>query len=155
MSLSSQPRSDDGLRTRVGLFVGVLWFFAGYFALSCLTIPFAGRLWSGEIPVLALIQIPKIAVAEWLRTHVVMELITFLGFSSGSFSPDYLLARPYALAIAYLLVIVVLSVLGWGFGFRLSDQRQRIATAAFLVMVATDYVFTFTFGGGPGFTIYG
>jgi hypothetical protein len=76
MGLSLQPRSENGLRTRAGLFAGVLWFFIGYFTLTCLTLPFAGRVWWGEIPVLALIQIPKIAAAEWLRTHVVMELIT-------------------------------------------------------------------------------
>src|SRR6185503_21078749 len=82
------------------VFIRGLWVFIGYCGLSCLTLPFIGKFWLGELPVLATLQLPKIAVAGWLRTHVVMEAIQWLGLSKGSFSPDYILARPYALAIA-------------------------------------------------------
>src|SRR4028119_924563 len=71
-----------------------------YFVASILTLPFLDALWLGEVPVLALVQVPKTAFAGWLRTDVVMPAIVALGQSRGSFSPDYLLARPYALALA-------------------------------------------------------
>jgi hypothetical protein len=39
-----------------------------------------------------------------------MVAIQHLGLSRGSFSPDYILARPYALAIAYLIPLSILLV---------------------------------------------
>src|SRR4029078_5978016 len=111
MNPSLQSQADAGFQRKGDLFVRVLWFFVGYCALSCLTLPFIGRVWLGELPVLAVIQLPKIALADWLRTHVVMEAITFLDFSRGSCSPDYILARPYALAIAYLIPMAVIGAI--------------------------------------------
>src|SRR5262245_26752258 len=111
-SLAQHAEKKEPLTMR-RLFIGVLWFFAGYWILSCLTLPFVGRFWWGEIPVLGIIQVPKLLVAGWLRVHVVMKGVTLLGFSSGSFSPDYILARPYALIIAYLIVFVLIGILGF------------------------------------------
>lgn len=137
------------------MFVAVLWFSIGYGALSCLTVPFIRRFWIGEIPTLALIQMPKILVAEWLRTHVVMAAVKWLGFSSGSFSPDYILARPYALALAYLLVMIIIGGIGWGFRFHFTDRKQRFVVTIFLATAVLDYLLTLIFAKGPGFTIYG
>lgn len=154
--ITNQPaQSGNSSWENRGMFVTMLWFFIGYGALSCLTVPFTRHFWIGEIPTLALIQMPKILMAEWLRTHVVMEMVKFLGFSSGSFSPDYILARPYALALAYLLVMVIIGGIGWCFRFHFTDRQWRFVVTMFLATAIIDYLLTLTFTKGPGFTIYG
>jgi hypothetical protein len=153
MNPNPQSQANAGLRAERGIFARVLWFLVGYCAISCLTLPFIGRVWLGELPVLAVIQLPKIAVAGWLRTHVVMETITFLGFSRGSFSPDYILARPYALALTYLIPMVVIGFIGLRRS-RFIDRRRNFVTVIFLVAAAIDYVFTLIFADGRYLTIY-
>jgi len=96
-----------------------------YCAVSILTLPFINRVWFGEIPVIALIQVPKTRFVGWLRTDVVMPVIRMLGLSRGSFSPDYLLARPY-----------------------------RAWCIALLLAAAIDYCLTLALAGGPGLSIY-
>ncbi|MEN6365628.1 MAG: hypothetical protein ABFC88_02305 [Thermoguttaceae bacterium] len=91
--------------------MALVWLLIGYFALCSVTIPFINAWWLGELPVLAVIQLPKIVFAGWLRTEVVMKAIQLLELSHGSSSPDYSMARPYGLALAYLLPLgIVLSV---------------------------------------------
>ena len=131
----------------------VLWVMIGCFTVSCLTLPFVGRIWVGEIPVLSLLQFPKITLAGWLRTHLVMPAITFLGFSRGSFSPDFILARPFALAIVYLIPLIILGFIGLR-NFRFLDTRQRLVMALFLVVAIVDYVCTLVFADGRFLTIY-
>jgi hypothetical protein len=123
-----------------------------YCVLSILTLPFIDSLWLGEIPVIALVQVPKTFFAGWLRTDVVMPLIRTLGLSRGSFSPDYSLARPYALAIAYLLPLAIV------FAFvRLRGEaarRYRLWSLALLLAAAIDFCLTLLLAGGPGLSIY-
>ena len=153
MNPSLQSQADNGIRAKRDIFVNVLWCFIGLCALSCLTLPFIGRVWLGEFPVLTVIQVPKIAVAGWLRTHVVMEAITFLGFSRGSFSPDYILARPYALALAYLIPMAFIGVASLR-RFRFRDERLGFVAVVLLVMGVIDYVCTLIFADGRFLTIY-
>jgi hypothetical protein len=123
-----------------------------YCVASLLTLPLLDALWFGEVPLLAIIQLPKTEFAHWLRTNVVMEAITMLGWSQGSFSPDYIAARPYALAIAYLLPLGLLLAVIWA--------RTRMAHpygvwACVLLMVATlDFWCTLALAGGPGLSVY-
>jgi len=154
VTMNPDPRSelDSGGLARRGGFVRVLWFVIGYCTLSCLTLPFVGLFWLGELPVLALVQLPKIAVAGWLRTQVVMKAIMFLGFSRGSFSPDFILARPYALAITYLIPMIIIGFIGLR-NFRPIDARRSFVTLAFLLAATADYVFTI-FADGRVLTIY-
>jgi hypothetical protein len=153
MNPSLQSQADTGLRGRRDIFVRVLWIFVGYCALSCLTLPFIGRVWLGELPVLAVLQSPKIAVAAWLRTHVVMEGIKVLGYSQGSFSPDYILARPYALALVYLIPGAVIGIMSLR-RFRLREGRRIFVTLAFFVAAAVDYVFVLKFAEGRLLSLY-
>jgi hypothetical protein len=123
-----------------------------YCVVSSLTIPFAGLLWLGEVPLLALVQLPKIGIAEWLRSGPVMGAIRSLGLSGGSFSPDYILARPYALALVYLLPLIGLAVV-----LRLREGRTgslRPMTLALTGVAVLDYVLTLVFGSCRSFTIY-
>ena len=130
----------------------VLQAVAAYFVASILTLPFLNAIWLGEVPLLALVQLPKVVLAGWLRTDVVMPAIGALGLSRGSFSPDYGMARPYALALAYLVVLGVL------FGTlritgRMPRARFRWACVTLLV-AAVDFAFTLWFADGPALTIY-
>ncbi len=125
-----------------------------YLTLSILTLPFIGDVWSGEIPVLALFQIPKIKVALWLRSDVVMPLIKILGLSAGSVSPDSIMARPYGLLLSYLIPSVFL------FGFLLTGGRFRGINRRWALIVGgvmvVDYLFVMIFGTNPWnhFSIY-
>jgi len=153
MSPDPQSESVNSLQAKRDVFVRVLRCVIGYCTLSCLTLPFVGLVWLGELPVLALVQLPKIALAGWLRTQVVMKAITFLGFSRGSFSPDYILARPYALAITYLIPVIILLFIGQRL-VRPVDARRGFVMLALLVAMAADYVFTIIFAEGRLLTIY-
>ncbi len=123
-----------------------------YCVVSIVTLPFIGSVWLGEIPLLALIQLPKIGVASWLREHVVMEVIKMLGWSKGSFSPDYAMARPYGLGLAYSipLMLVSLSLLPPG----CSSGRHRRLTLIFFAALLVDGVFTYVFTDRRSFSLY-
>ncbi|MCI0348222.1 MAG: hypothetical protein L0Z53_02255 [Acidobacteriales bacterium] len=128
----------------------VLKSLTAYCIVSTLTLPFLDSLWLGELPVLALIQQPKVALADWLRSEVVMELIARLGFSSGSFSPDYIAARPYGLAMAFLIPLGILLPTIW-----LRTRTVSLGwTCVLLIVSAVDFCVTLIFAGGPGLSVY-
>lgn len=123
-----------------------------YFAVSTLTLPVLNALWLGELPVLALVQLPKTVLAGWLRTEVAMPALRAMGLSRGSFSPDYMLVRPYALAIAYLIPLGLVLAPLW-IRTRLARSYRRwvwilLAAAMF------DYCLTLLFASTRGLTIY-
>jgi hypothetical protein len=111
------------------------------------------RVWLGEIPLLALWQLPKTFLATWFRKHWVMSGIKWAGLSSGSFSPDYIAARPYGLAIVYLAVVLTVISIGWYRSCFNSPQARRLLWV-FLTVAFADYFWTLCWSGGPGFTIY-
>lgn len=123
-----------------------------YCVVCTLTIPFMNAIWSGEVPLLALVQLPKIEYAQWLRSGLVMQAIRWLGLSRGSFSPDYTLARPYGLAIAYLFPLAVLATVVW-MRTRMAPPYRRL-TIALLVVAAIDFAATLYFAHQRYLTIY-
>lgn len=123
-----------------------------YCLLCTLTIPFINAIWLGEIPVLALIQLPKIEYADWLRSGHVMQAIRLLGLSSGSASPDRILARPYALAIAYLYPLAILIAVLW-MRTRMKQPYRRL-TVLLLIAAAIDFAATLMFAHQRFLTIY-
>lgn len=130
----------------------LVWLLTGYFALCSVTIPFINTWWLGELPVLAVIQLPKTVLAGWLRTEVVMKAIRLLGLSYGSFSPDYLMARPYGLALAYPIPLGIVLAAFWLCN---RETRFRLWPALVLVAVAlVDYVMTLIFTHQRFLTIY-
>lgn len=123
-----------------------------YFIVSIVTVPFIDELWLGEMPLLALIQLPKTEPAHWLRRHVVMPAIKMLGLSRGSVSPDYGMAGPYALAAAYLLLLGPVLTTAW---VRARKTGHRSIWPWILVSAAIiDACCLLRFGRGPGLTIY-
>jgi hypothetical protein len=143
----------QGRRPRGGFGAVALRLVAGYFVVSIVTLPFLDAVWFGELPLLALVQLPKTALAGWLRTDVVMPAIAALGLSRGSFSPDYVMARPYALALAYVPVVLgVVAIMLWT--RRRPDRWPRRWGWIALAAAATDFAATLWFAGGPGLTVY-
>jgi hypothetical protein len=156
MGLCSRVNPDSTLPLESGqskVFSNVLRFLTGYFVVSMLTLPFIGRLWFGEVPLLAIIQLPKTVFAIWLRKGIVMQAIVELGLSKGSFSPDYILARPYALAIVYLIPMIIVAFFSWHRlkKFQVPPSRPEIL---FFAVAVLDYVLTLVFGQSRGLTIY-
>ena len=134
-----------------GLEGKVIFAFTAYAVVSTVTLPFAGSLWLGELPLLALIQLPKLWPAGWLRTHVIMAAMKSLGYSTGSFSPDYIAARPYALALVYAAAIAVVLIVR-GCASR-GQIPSRIMFAALLAL-GIDFGFTLVFASGRNLTLY-
>jgi hypothetical protein len=98
------------------------------------------------------VQLPKIEYADWLRSGLVMQAIRNLGLSRGSFSPDYILARPYGLAIAYLFPLTVFVAVVWMRTW-MSKPYGRL-TVMLLAVAAIDFVATLYFANQRYLTIY-
>jgi hypothetical protein len=145
---SKLPRSSTLARWHLrGLKIGI-----GYCLASIATLPFVNAIWIGELPVLALIQVPKTLVAHWLRKEVVMEAIKVLGLSKGSFSPDYIMARPYGLGLAYSIpmILVALSLLIPA----CSTRRHWWWAGLFLALLMVDGVVTYFLADRRSPTLY-
>ena len=123
-----------------------------YCVVSIATLPFLDAIWLSEIPVLALVQVPKLLIAGWLRTGVVMAAIRAMGLSSGSFSPDYVLAGPYALGITYL--IALLGVLGNAWHRTRLVHPYRAWACVLVVVAVLDFYLTLEYSSRPGLTVY-
>jgi len=123
-----------------------------YLSVSSLTLPFVGEVWLGELPLLAIIQLPKINFAGWLRVDVVMELMKVAGYSSGSFSPDYGRARTVALVLAYALPL-----LGLALAVRIVPRIELPSArlmCLLLALSAFDFGLTLHFTRTAGLTLY-
>jgi hypothetical protein len=127
-----------------------------YCAVSLATLPFMNAVWLGELPLLAVPQVPKVALANWLRSDVLIPAAGQLGLSRGSWSPDWSLTRPYALALAYLLVLGLLAAIAAvtrpsrPAGRPVGRAWQGLLLVAFLV----DYSATLSFADGPILRVY-
>jgi hypothetical protein len=123
-----------------------------YLGLSIVTLPFLDAVWLGELPVLAIGQVPKIDLAHWLRGFIIRHVMWPLGWSRGSASPDLIAASPYALALAYVLPIgMLLAAVAWRTRM---PKPHRYWACALVILAAIDYWMIRTFASGPGLTIY-
>jgi hypothetical protein len=123
-----------------------------YLVVSILTIPFVGDVWSGEVTLLALIQLPKTVPAHWLRSDVVTPAIRALGLSPGSPSRDHALASPFALAITYLVPLTAMATVVW----RRTGMPRRFRRLTLLLaaLAVVDFAMVMGFSRGPGLSIY-
>ncbi len=85
-----------------------------YYGISAATLPFTNWVWFGEVPPLALLQLPKAILKDGVQT-VLLSLLPVLGLSRGSPSPDYIATHGPALlcavAVPALLIITLIGVL--------------------------------------------
>jgi hypothetical protein len=123
-----------------------------YFVISAVTLPFLDWLWFGEFPVLALIQAPKVALAHWCQSELVMKGMLIAGLSRGSMSPDLIASRPWGLLLAYVFALVPVFLIVW-LRTRMAQPYDR-AGLMLAVAAAVDFVATLLLAGGPGLSIY-
>jgi hypothetical protein len=118
-----------------------------YFVLSSATLPFLDSLWLGELPVFAVLQVPKVGWAIWLLNVILRKVMWPIGLSINEIA-----ARPYVLALAYLLPVCFLWAIVW--------RRTRMAAPyrfwAGVVVVSAmfDFVMMRVYGGGPNVAMY-
>ena len=104
-----------------------------YYALSALTMPFINKLWVGEVPLLAIIQLPKAVLKSGIQT-VLMSALSALGLSRGSFSPDYLATHMWALGLA-MLIPTLLVIGAISLPRNLPNKRRLILTVIAFALV--------------------
>ena len=112
-----------------------------YYAASALTLPFVNAIWFGELPPLALIQLPKSFLKSAVH-EILMSLLNYFGMSRGSFSPDYIATHDWAMGVmtaapALLLVAFFLIL-------RRVSYRQKLI-AMVLICASIDGIVTFWF----------
>lgn len=116
-------------------------FAATYYLLSALTLPFVNKIWLDELPVLAIIQLPK----SFLKSVVHPPLISAMGFldlSYGSASPDYGATHGWAMAI--MVTLPAFLIVGLLLMPKLLPQRRTLIVAV-LVCASIDAVVTLWF----------
>jgi hypothetical protein len=119
---------------------------------SSITVPFVNSIWLGELPLMALFQLPKIGCANWMIAEVVIPGMDFFGISSGSYSPDHISARPYALGFVYLLPLLgVILLVRIRRGF---VMPYRAWVWGLVIAATVDFFLTMHFRTQPGLTIY-
>jgi hypothetical protein len=127
-------------------------FLTGYYLLSTTTLPFLDSWWIGEIPPLALIQLPKLSVAEQLRSGAVLQLLSRVVGSLGSYSPDFHRARPYALAIVYVVPLLSLWAVLLLRSRHVGPYRTRFLVLS--VSALLDFAATLALGSTRTFSLY-
>lgn len=134
------------------IFKRIIICFTIYLVLSISTIPFIDSIWIGELPILAVIQLPKIIPANIIRHCYAVRLAKTLAVSKGSFSPDYTAARPYALLIIYLVPLLIPAVC---YAVFIKDKKQAGKYVLFLLLFSVlDFLCVLHFSDTPGLTIY-
>ncbi len=99
-----------------------------YYAVSACTLPFADSVWMGEIPLLAIPQLPKSLVHEYAQDFL-MWLLRITGFSSGSPSPDMITTHSYAMLAITTLPLTLL------IGLATLTRSLRSVRRPFLLLV--------------------
>lgn len=125
-------------------------FAATYYLLSALTLPFVNKIWLGEIPLLALFQLPK-SVLKSVVHPPLLSAMGFLGLSYGSASPDYGATHGWAMAI--MVTLPALLIVGLLLMPRQLLQR-RILVVVILVCAGIDAVVTLWFDSVSHFKLY-
>ena len=123
-----------------------------YFVASLCTLPFMAHVWIGEIPVFAMIQLPKVSLAGWIVSVILLPFVQWVGWSQGSFSPDYAMTRPWGLAIVYVLLGFFLLLWYWRRRFWFARHPKWIVWP--LALFVFDYLWTLAFRSTPGLSIF-
>lgn len=138
---SSEAPALAGGRGESWLFRGVIAVLVLYYLISIITLPFADDFWVGEIPVLALPQIPKSMAFTFIR-QTLISLMHVLGWSRGSASPDAIAATPWAFGILFVTPALLVLLLAATFR-RVWHHRRWLAVL--LLLAFADSVVTLWF----------
>ena len=129
--------------------VGLAVIFAVYYVTSILTLPFANEVWFGELPIFAVVQLPKIYLNSVIQDAMI-SLLPLLGLNSGSASPDLILTHPWALGVTVTLPpLTVICVL------MLSRHlRYSRLTGAVILIGAIDAIVTWWFDSSSSLSLF-
>ena len=131
------------------------WGFAGlmlyFYVYSFLTLPFANKVWLGELPPLALVQLPKSMLKHRIQEFLISLLPRF-GLASGSPSPDMILTSPWALGLAVTLPALVILPIAWLTLPR--GKSRRLLLIALVLAMILDGVVTFWFDATSSLSIF-
>ncbi|MCA9083559.1 MAG: hypothetical protein KDA81_05870 [Planctomycetaceae bacterium] len=135
---------------RSGLCTWLSQMLCLYYVASAVTLPFANRIWFGEIPVLAVIQLPKTFLKS-LFQHAFLWFVRSTGLSQGSFSPDYMATHPWAMAAMSITPLIVLIIL-----IRLTRPRPLHSRVIMytVTLAAVDTAVTFWFDSTSALSLY-
>jgi hypothetical protein len=145
---------DSTTTPKGGWLQKAIWVLMVYYLVSIVTLPALNAIWIGELPLLAVIQLPKTKPAMYLRANVVMPLIQDLGLSRGSYSPDLTLASPLAMALVCVVPMLLLLALSlWRRDFVRRHIRLVVGVA---VLAIIDFGWTLMFASAwnGGLSIY-
>ena len=123
--------------------------FAVYYVTSILTLPFANEVWFGELPIFAVIQLPKIYFNSVIQDAMI-SLLPLLGLNSGSASPDLILTHPRALGVTVTLppLTVICALM-------LSRHlRYSRLTGAVILIGAIDAIVTWWFDSSSSLSLF-
>ena len=121
-----------------------------YYGISAMTLPFANVVWLGEIPPLAILQLPK-SFTKFVIQRFLLYAVNVLGLSRGSASPDHIATHGWAMVImaaapALLLVAV--------FAFLRRERRRNRLIAAVLIFASIDAIVTIWFDSSSRLKLY-
>jgi len=111
------------------LLAALMLLLAGYYAISAGTLPFVDSVWIGELPVFAVWQLPKVFLHDYAQTFF-MWMLSVLGWSSGSPSPDMIATQPYAMMAMVVLPGCVL------LGLAAVSRSLKKVSASAIVLVS-------------------
>lgn len=79
-----------------------------YYVTSATTLPLVDLVWFGEIPPLAVVQLPKAVIKSVVHDFLLAE-VQRLGLSRGSRSPDYIMTHGWAMGIMLIVPALLLT----------------------------------------------
>ncbi|WP_339748152.1 hypothetical protein [uncultured Rubinisphaera sp.] len=120
------------------------WLIGGacvFYILSAITLPFANKVWIGEMPIFGLLQLPKAFLKSVIHDALLIAVQQF-GWSAGSRSPDYIMTHLWAMISmtvgpALILLITLL--------FFRTDRRWVLPLIALISCATIDAVATLGF----------
>ncbi len=129
-------------------FVGLAIY---YYIYSFITLPFADELWLGELPPLALVQLPKSLLNHRIQDFLISLLPRF-GLASGSPSPDLMLTGPWALGLT--VTLPALAILFVALLTLPRTRSRRPLIAVLLTAAAVDAAATFWYDATHSLKIF-
>ncbi len=121
-----------------------------YYLVSTISLPFINVAWISDIPILGIVQLPKMFLKSILQGGL-MSAMNYSGLSRGSYSPDYLDVHGWAMGMmmtAPAFLVSFFLLLRGQFSIR---QKQIVVL---LVMTISDAVVTICIDQFSSLSVY-
>lgn len=124
-----------------------------YFGLGILTLPFLNSLWYGDLPLLAILHLPVLIPAKFIRRQMTLMALKLKIKPLFSFSPAWRFFGPYALLIV-LLIPLAISALGFIKNRKNTKYSNKYFYLLLLLSIIYFLCFIFEFCNSSGLTLY-